>query len=251
MHIFSSISNYLDEIPETEPLPQNIQCEDNDAAFVSSPKRKRKSDQITLTLPRKGLLSEISGTAARCKLTHRKTTALTANILKIGGADLKDFTLSSMISQQQRKSEIEKSEKKIKNDFKKRFPQKLILHWDSKLIKYEKRHKTDDRLAVVASTASKNQVAQFLAAPCIPDSTGSSQRDALVKVVQEWEIPHSCIIGISWDTTSSNTGIWQGSATLFEKELGNSVMWLACRHHIGELHIKHADIKTRGTWNSK
>ena len=26
-------------------------------------------------------------------------------------------------------------------------------------------------------------------------------------------------------------------------------MWLACRHHIGELHVKHAYIKVRGVWN--
>ena len=125
------------------------------------------------------------------------------------------------------------------------------MHWDSKLIKYEKRHETDDRLAVVVSRPCENLNNQFLGSPSIPDSTGSSMRNALVTILDDWGISQKSIIGMSWDTTSSNTGVHSGSATLFEHELGRSVLWLACRHHIGELHIKHADIKIRGSWNSK
>ena len=108
---------------------------------------------------------------------------MAANILKIGGADLKDFTLSKSSSQRKRKSEIKKAEKIIKNRFKASLPQNLIIHWDSKKIKYRKRMNSDERLAVVASTTCTDQTNQFLAAPCIPDGTGVSQCDAITKIV--------------------------------------------------------------------
>ena len=73
-------------------------------------------------------------------------------------------------------------------------------------------------------------------------------KDALMDTLRVWEIPPGRIIGMSWDTTSSNTGKHGGSATLFEQELQRSILWLACRHHVGELHVKHADVATRGTW---
>ena len=48
-----------------------------------------------------------------------------------------------------------------------------------------------------------------------------------------------------WDTTPSNTGPKKGAATYFESRLDRAILWLGCRHHIGELHVKHPDIKIR------
>ena len=48
-------------------------------------------------------------------------------------------------------------------------------------------------------------------------------------------------LGICWDTTASNTGCHQGVATHFDQQQEKACLWLACRHHVGELHIKHAD----------
>lgn len=42
-----------------------------------------------------------------------------------------------------------------------------------------------------------------------------------------------------FDTTASNTGIRNGCAVLIECELKHSLLWLACRHHIYETHIKN------------
>ena len=49
-----------------------------------------------------------------------------------------------------------------------------------------------------------------------------------------------------FDTTASNTGEWKGSVSRFEMMLDRAVLWLACRHHIPELHIKHANEVLRG-----
>ena len=44
---------------------------------------------------------------------------------------------------------------------------------------------------------------------------------------------------ICFDTTSSNSGIHRGSVKLLQDKLNRPIMFLACRHHIGELAIKH------------
>ena len=40
-----------------------------------------------------------------------------------------------------------------------------------------------------------------------------------------------------FDTTSSNTGADKGACKFVEEWCETPIMWLACRHHIAELHI--------------
>ena len=49
-----------------------------------------------------------------------------------------------------------------------------------------------------------------------------------------------------FDTTASISGRWRGSSTLFGLMVERPLLWLACRHHIPELFIKHANIAIRG-----
>ena len=47
------------------------------------------------------------------------------------------------------------------------------------------------------------------------------------------------VVGLSFDTTASNTGCEQGACVRIERHLKRSLLWLACRRHVLELHIKH------------
>ena len=84
---------------------------------------------------------------------------------------------------------------------------------------------------------------QFFGAPMIPNGTGRVVSQTLIPTIAEWNIPSSSIIGMCWDTTASNTGQHKGSATHFEASIVKALLWLACRYHMGELHVKHPDIK--------
>jgi hypothetical protein len=64
----------------------------------------------------------------------------------------------------------------------------------------------------------------------MPNSTGSSQHDAVVNLLKEWKAIDN-VIGLVFDTTASNTGRIKGSATAIQKKMGRSLLWLACRHH--------------------
>ena len=73
--------------------------------------------------------------------------------------------------------------------------------------------------------------------------------DSLCQEMENWDIPLNQIIAMCFDTTASNTGEHEGACKhYFEDTIARAVLWLACRHHIGELHIKHVDIRIRGPW---
>lgn len=96
-----------------------------------------------------------------------------------------------------------------------------------------------------------NQIAtpKLLGIPTAPDATGKSQKDEVVKLLRDWKLEPN-LIGVVFDTTASNTGVRSGCAVLLEKEFNKPLLWLACRHHIHELHIRHAWDAVAGQSNS-
>ena len=74
------------------------------------------------------------------------------------------------------------------------------------------------------------------ASPVIPDGSGASQARALCQVTDDWSVQNA-IVGQVFDTTASNTGRHKGASSRLEVLPGRPVMWLACRHLVGELHV--------------
>lgn len=118
---------------------------------ISKPRSSDTPDDITLTLPRKSLLKATAELATRCKVSHRVATVMTAKVVKVYGGDLGQCSLSKSTSQRHRKLQLKSAESRIKQNFKEHMPDFIFLHWDGKIIKYEKRQETDDCLAIVAS----------------------------------------------------------------------------------------------------
>ena len=78
---------------------------------------------------------------------------------------------------------------------------------------------------------------KFLGAPVVSKGSGKQLASATMGVLQQWQMAER-LIGAVFDTTSSNTGVREGATFYIEKELGHSILKLACRHHTLELHIK-------------
>ncbi|KZR95720.1 Cc8K15.2-like protein, partial [Daphnia magna] len=57
-------------------------------------------------------------------------------------------------------------------------------------------------------------------------------------MLDDWQLKQD-VAALVFDTTSSNTGIRNGCASLIEKDLNRPLLWLACRHHMYEVHIKN------------
>ena len=119
----------------------------------------------------------------------------------------------------------------------------VVLHFDGKIIQYISGH-CEDRLAICISVPNYI-TGQFLASPAMPSRTGIAMANSLNKTVSDFGLT-SKVEAFVFDTTASNTGIWKGSVSRFEKMLHKAVLWLACRHHIPELFVKHANITVRG-----
>lgn len=85
-----------------------------------------------------------------------------------------------------------------------------------------------DRIAVLVSYGGTSK---FLGAPKITSSTGEEIACAKWKIVDRVE-------GMSFDTTTSNTGVDNGAAALLEKKIGRKLLRFPCRHHIYEIALK-------------
>ena len=64
------------------------------------------------------------------------------------------------------------------------------------------------------------------------------QEETEIKMLEDCNIQKN-IIALVFDATASNTGLRNGCSVLMKKELGRSLLWLACRHHIYEIHLKN------------
>ena len=102
-----------------------------------------------------------------------------------------------------------------------------------------------DRCCVYVSGVGEEKVQKLLGVPEIPNGTGSAQEKAVTDMLIKWDIFEE-VTGVVFDTTASNSGKWQGACALLEKFLKHGVLWLACRHHMYELHIKHVVIEVTG-----
>lgn len=93
---------------------------------------------------------------------------------------------------------------------------------------------TVERIAILVSYNGKSK---FIGAPKVQPSTGENIAAAVQNKLNEWNIANR-ITAISFDTTSSNTGILNGACTLLQKNLGQKLLYLACRHHVYEIILR-------------
>ena len=77
---------------------------------------------------------------------------------------------------------------------------------------------------------------QFLSIIIVKDGIAESLGKAIKKTLQDWEL-FEYVDYLSFDTTATNHGWLKGVCTLIEQWRGNALLWIACCHHIYELHI--------------
>ncbi len=78
---------------------------------------------------------------------------------------------------------------------------------------------------------------KLLGVPALPHKsnhpTGDLIANATTELLENWSCANS-IYGMSFDTTPSNTGHLTAACIAIQRELDTPLLWLACRHHIGE-----------------
>lgn len=94
----------------------------------------------------------------------------------------------------------------------------------------------EHRQAILVSGGPDHTQGKLLAVPTIPDGTGQSQARASMQAIEDWHCADN-IVGVCYDTTSSNTGRLRGAVVRLEDMLEKRLLRLECRHHVLELVI--------------
>ena len=113
----------------------------------------------------------------------------------------------------------------------------MFLQYDGKIVKeYTKGKKLiQDRLAISVKCGDESSLLGI--PPCL-DGIGECQTNNIIEVLEEYQLKEE-IIGLTFDTTASNTGREKGVNTRINQYLGRPLLHLACRHHMYECHIKN------------
>ncbi|XP_050704488.1 uncharacterized protein LOC126989930 [Eriocheir sinensis] len=112
----------------------------------------------------------------------------------------------------------------------------LVLHWDGKMLPTITGNRSEDRIAILVSGKGQEKL---LGIPKIPAGTGAEIARVCIECIREHHLSDR-IKGLSFDTTSSNTGIHAGACTKIEDALEKQLLYLACRHHIYEIVLAKA-----------
>ncbi|XP_043476309.1 uncharacterized protein LOC122507578 [Leptopilina heterotoma] len=123
---------------------------------------------------------------------------------------------------------------------------RLVVHWDGKILADLVGRFSVDRIAV---TVSYNGTSKFLGAPKIESGTGENIAQAVYNTLVEWEISGN-VVAASFDTTSSNTGLERGACIILDDFLDRKPLRFACRHHICEILLKDVFEKKYGKSNA-
>lgn len=127
----------------------------------------------------------------------------------------------------------------MKNEYTDSINHGLVIHWNRKKMRdstnpnRELRKQKIERLGIAVSGNGEHKT---LSMKKLDNGTGESTATAVFNVVKEYKATKH-IIGMSTDTTGSNTGDKKGACVLFEKEMGRKILYLSCRHHIYEVLI--------------
>jgi len=202
----------------------------NSGAFCPSKKVK--------TCPPEGkkkvINPEVCSVLDRLKIPNHSGSLLVSTVAHGLGIDLEACSTSY---ESVRRAQLENRQQvalEVKSSFNPTVP--LTVHWDGKLLPDLTGRNTVDRLPILVTGYG---IEKLLAAPKLDSGTGEQMSSATIAALNDWSIPAERIAAICFDTTSSNTGIHVGACTLLEQELGKSVLYLACRHHVHEIVLSH------------
>ena len=225
------------DTPEVTGVAGDNNDTDVDEDFVAADvkRRKRETNQfVKIALPKKIMeCIEITTAADRLKLSDKQTTMLVSAIIKAGNGNLDDFDISRSTTRRCRMANRQKLSVDIIESVRQNPPKFGALHWDGKLVT-DIVGDSSERLAVLVSGAPEYTEGKLLGVPSLINSTGRSQADASYDLLGAWELQNN-IVALVFDTTSSNSGIHNGAAKLLEEQIGQKLLYLACRHHILEI----------------
>ena len=243
--ITSTQENESDEKDNVSDDSMEEEEDDDDDFKINQPKSKKKKS-IVVEIP-----SNIANLTAENVLRHGISAtahaSIIANVVNVAGGDVNKLSISTSTMRRAGRKVAKEKADSIRERFAELNDKKTkVIHFDGKIVEeltngvVTKR----DRMAILVSS-NDLEFPQLLGGPWLESGTGADQQAALAELIESWGLKED-LVGMGFDTTAANTGTWSGACVLFEKWLGYAILWLACRRHVNELHIKHVALKVSG-----
>ena len=161
---------------------------------------------------------------------------IAASVANTLGVDIDSTNISKNSAWSRAKQERLKTSSTIKENFK--IPENAVVQWDGKLL-MEKGNTKSNRVCVYLTgvTEEGDAVRKILGAPETKNGTGAAEAEVVKDLLKEWNVKNE-LCGMVFDTTSSNRRAEAGACKCLEDWLESPLLWLSCRHHIHELHLK-------------
>lgn len=195
------------------------------SSSISSPPPTKRGRNIVLN-------SDLVSMLDRNKVSTRSAVMVIGAAAKALGHDVTPLTLNKTSIHRQRQQHRKEMARSIQMNF---HPDAaLIVHWDGKLLQDLIGREKVDRLPILVSSCGPEHGTQLLAVPKLASGTGAAEANAVFEALNNWKVADR-VVGMSFDTTSSNTGLKTGACVMLEHLLGTDILHLACRHHILEL----------------
>ena len=206
-----------------------MEKDDEDSEYIEADKKIKRRKKVDI-------MSSISLTSDRVNVSVRGRTMIAASTANALGVDLADTNISKSTAWRKAQEVRSKTSAKIKEDFK--CPEYCTVHWDGKTLTL-KRNKKTNRVCVYLTGVGADSSRKLLGVPETPSGTGAAEAKVVTDMLTSWDVMDE-VVGIVFDTTSSNTGAEKGACKFVEEWRGSPILWLACRHHIAELHMMRA-----------
>ncbi|RXG72673.1 hypothetical protein Avbf_02847 [Armadillidium vulgare] len=170
--------------------------------------------------------------SVRNNVSNTKMNSFVHMMISVCGGDVSKIDLSVNSAHRYRASVLPHISKQIKDKWNP--SPKMVVHWDGKLMATLDSKDTDDRLPVLVSGVNGTKL---LGVPPLPSSTtkaglkhGNVVSVATKNLLIDWKCDKN-IIGMVFDTTSSNTGQHTAACVCLQRELDRPLLWIAFKNH--------------------
>lgn len=214
------------------PIEEDNEDTDTARAQHETPTQPKKA---RFSRGRKEIVTEkISVLLDRCNISDRNAVRIISATAEALGENIAMLAVSRSTVRNRRKQFRSERAAVIKSLFQNSKFEGAVLHWDGKLLPDLLKKDKVDRIAILVSCGGEEQL---IGVPGLENSKGNTQARAIFTEVNDWGLI-SRIEGMCFDTTSVNTGCWNGVCTFLEQLFDKELLYLACRHHILEIMLK-------------
>lgn len=176
--------------------------------------------------------------AVRNNISIPALTNITRTLIKATEGDHSKVNLSYTQAYRYRAEKVQTLSQQIKSNWKP--SPTLAVHWDGKLMQSLDSRKQEERLPILVSGVNGSKL---LGVPVIVQGQeklkfGEKVATSTKHLLEDWQCADN-VKAMVFDTTASNTGLWTAACVKIQEVLGRELLWLACRHHVGEIILSH------------